>query len=33
VLEQVIRVLQGGADPQRAMDDAQQMVLTRVLRR
>jgi len=25
--------LQGGADPQRAMDDAQQMVLTRVLRR
>ena len=33
VLEQVIRVLQGGADPQRAMDDAQQTVLTRVLRR
>ncbi len=33
VLEQVIRVLQGGVDPQKAMDDAQQQVLTRVLRR
>ena len=33
VLEQVIRVLQGGADPQKAMDDAQQQVTTRVLRR
>ena len=33
VLEQVIRVLQGGADPQKAMDEAQQQVMTRVLRR
>lgn len=33
VLEQVIKVLQGGVEPQKAMDDAQQQVLTRVLRR
>lgn len=33
VLEQVLRVLQGGADPQKAMDDAQRLVSTRVLRK
>ena len=33
VLEAVLKVLQGGADPKKAMDDAQQTVLTRVLRR
>lgn len=33
VIEQVIRVLQGGVDPAKAMNDAQQTVLTRVLKR
>ncbi len=33
VLEQVLKVLQGGADPKKAMDDAQKMVQSRVLRR
>jgi multiple sugar transport system substrate-binding protein len=33
VLEQVLKVLQGGADPQKAMDDAQKMVQSRVLRK
>ena len=33
VLEQVLKVLQGGMDAQKAMDEAQQIVLTRVLRR
>ena len=33
VLEQVLKVLQGGADPKKAMDDAQKMVETRVLRK
>jgi multiple sugar transport system substrate-binding protein len=33
VLEQVLKVLQGGADPKKAMDDAQRMVETRVLRK
>jgi multiple sugar transport system substrate-binding protein len=33
VLEQVLKVLQGGADPKKAMDDAQRMVQSRVLRR
>lgn len=32
VLEQVLRVLQGGSDPQEAMDQAQRMVERRVLR-
>src|SRR6185503_14140640 len=30
VLEQVLKVLQGGADPQKAMDDAQKMATARV---
>jgi multiple sugar transport system substrate-binding protein len=33
ILEQVLKVLQGGADPKKAMDDAQRMVQSRVLRR
>lgn len=33
ILEQVLRVLQGGAEPQKAMDDAQKLVSTRVLRK
>jgi multiple sugar transport system substrate-binding protein len=33
VLEQVLKVLQGGMDPKKAMDDAQQMVTTRVLKK
>ncbi|EWY41362.1 sugar ABC transporter [Skermanella stibiiresistens SB22] len=33
ILEQVLKVLQGGADPQKAMDDAQKMVQSRVLRK
>jgi len=33
VLEQVLKVLQGGMDPKKAMDEAQQLVLTRVLKR
>jgi multiple sugar transport system substrate-binding protein len=33
VLEHVLKVLQGGADPKKAMDDAQRMVQSRVLRR
>jgi multiple sugar transport system substrate-binding protein len=33
VVEQVIKVLQGGADPTKAMNDAQQTVLSRVLKR
>lgn len=33
VVEQVIKVLQGGVDPAKAMNDAQQTVLTRVLKR
>ena len=33
VLEQVLKVLQGGADPKKSMDDAQRMVQSRVLRR
>jgi len=33
ILEQVLKVLQGGADPQKAMDDAQKMVQIRVLRK
>jgi multiple sugar transport system substrate-binding protein len=33
VLEQVLKVLQGGVAPQKAMDEAQQLVLSRVLRK
>jgi multiple sugar transport system substrate-binding protein len=33
VLEQVLKVLQGNMDPKRAMDDAQKMVQSRVLRK
>ena len=33
VLEQVLKVLQGGVDPKKAMDDAQQQVVSRVLRK
>lgn len=33
ILEQVLRVLQGGADPQAALDQAQRLVTTRVLRK
>lgn len=33
VLEQVLKVLQGGVDPKKAMDDAQKLVLSRVLRK
>lgn len=33
ILEQVLKVLQGGADPKKAMDDAQKLAETRVLRR
>ena len=33
VLEQVLKVLQGGANPQKAMDEAQQIVTTRVLKK
>lgn len=33
VLEQVLKVLQGGMDPKKAMDDAQQMVMTRVVKK
>jgi multiple sugar transport system substrate-binding protein len=33
VLEQVLKVLQGGTDPRKAMDEAQQQVLSRVLRK
>ncbi|WP_222864042.1 ABC transporter substrate-binding protein [Pigmentiphaga aceris] len=33
ILEQVLRVLQGGAEPQKAMDQAQRLVSTRVLRK
>jgi len=33
VLEQVLKVLQGGMDPKKAMDDAQQQVVSRVLRK
>jgi multiple sugar transport system substrate-binding protein len=33
VLEQVLKVLQGGADPQKAMDDAQKMATARVARK
>jgi multiple sugar transport system substrate-binding protein len=33
VIEQVIKVLQGGVDPAKAMNDAQQTVLSRVLKR
>jgi hypothetical protein len=29
ILEQVLKVLQGGADPKRAMDDAQKLVQAR----
>ena len=32
VLEHVLKVLQGGADPKKTMDDAQQQALTRVIR-
>ena len=32
VLEQVIRVLQAGSDPKRAMDDAQRQAASRVRR-
>jgi multiple sugar transport system substrate-binding protein len=33
ILEQVLKVLQGGADPKKAMDDAQRMAESRVLRK
>ncbi|MDP9898061.1 ABC transporter substrate-binding protein [Variovorax ginsengisoli] len=33
VLEQVLKVLQGGVDPKKAMDDAQRLVSSRVLRK
>ena len=33
VLEQVLKVLQGGVAPQKAMDEAQQLVLTRILKK
>ncbi|HEY3048938.1 MAG TPA: sugar ABC transporter substrate-binding protein, partial [Polaromonas sp.] len=33
VLEQVLKVLQGGVDPKKAMDDAQRTALSRVLRK
>jgi multiple sugar transport system substrate-binding protein len=33
ILEQVLKVLQGGVPAQKAMDDAQQLVLTRVLKK
>jgi multiple sugar transport system substrate-binding protein len=33
VLEHVLKVLQGGADPKKTMDDAQQQALTRVIRK
>jgi multiple sugar transport system substrate-binding protein len=33
VLEQVLKVLQGSADPQKSMDDAQKMVESRILRK
>ena len=33
VLEQVLKVLQGGLDPKKAMDEAQQQVVSRVLRK
>ncbi len=33
ILEQVLRVLQGGAEPQKAMDEAQRLVSARVLRK
>lgn len=33
VLEQVLKVLQGGVEPQKAMDDAQRIAMTRVLRK
>ncbi|MCW5320919.1 sugar ABC transporter substrate-binding protein [Verminephrobacter aporrectodeae subsp. tuberculatae] len=33
VLEQVLKVLQGGMDPKKAMDDAQRLVSSRVLRK
>lgn len=33
ILEQVLKVLQGGTDPKKAMDDAQKLAETRVLRR
>jgi multiple sugar transport system substrate-binding protein len=33
VLEHVLKVLQGGVDPKKAMDDAQQLALTRVARK
>ena len=33
VLEQTLKVLQGGVDPQKAMDEAQQLVTTRVLKK
>lgn len=32
VLEQVLRVLQAGSDPKRAMDDAQRQAASRVRR-
>ncbi|WP_204298559.1 hypothetical protein, partial [Stenotrophomonas maltophilia] len=32
VLEQILKVLQGGMDPQRALDDAQRIVERRILR-
>ena len=33
VLEHVLRVLQGGVDPKKAMDEAQQQAVSRVLRK
>jgi multiple sugar transport system substrate-binding protein len=33
ILEQVLQVLQGGAEPQKAMDEAQKLVTARVLRK
>ena len=33
ILEQVLKVLQGGLDPQKAMNDAQKLAETRVLRK
>jgi len=33
VLEHVLKVLQGGADPKKTMDDAQKLALSRVTRK
>jgi multiple sugar transport system substrate-binding protein len=33
ILEQVLQVLQGGVEPQKAMDEAQRLATARVLRK